>query len=178
METYFLPEKLRSELRKIWGMPLFNGKEEILKKFQQFIKEKEFKKIITVGDYCSLTLPSDVKIFDGRIKRRKIKKLPKFSLSCGNPAGTIQKEVWPILKTAIKNNKNVFIEGEEDLLVIPCVLLAEKNTAVVYGFPERGVCLIEVSSQIKKVFKELLSKFNQHPPPRGRSPLRRAKARS
>ena len=69
IKTYFLPRELRPELRKIWGIPFFNGQKEILKKFQQFIKKKRFKKIITVGDYCSLTLPSDIKIFDGKIKR-------------------------------------------------------------------------------------------------------------
>jgi len=159
MKTYYLPEKLRPELRKIWGIPLFNGEKEVLKKFPQFIKKKKFKKIITVGDYCSLALPSDIKIFDGKIKRKKIRKLLKFSLSCQNPAGTIQKEVWPILKKAIKNNENVFIDGEEDLLVIPSVLLSEKNTAVIYGFPEKGVCLIEVSPKTKKILKELLKKF-------------------
>ena len=80
-------------------------------------------------------------------------------LSCRNPAGTIQKEVWPIIKKAIKNKENVFVDGEEDLLVIPSVLLSEKNTAVVYGFPEKGVCLIEVSPKTKKILKELLKKF-------------------
>ena len=159
METYYLPEKLRLELRKIWGIPLFNGEKEVLKKFPQFIKKKKFKKIITVGDYCSLALPSDIKIFDGKIKRKKIRKLLKFSLSCQNPAGTIQKEVWPILKKAVENNENIFVDGEEDLLVIPSVLLSEKGTAVVYGFPDKGVCLIEVSSKVKKDFKELLNKF-------------------
>jgi len=104
-------------------------------------------------------LPSDVKIFDGKIKRKKIRKLLKFSLKCANPPGTIQKEVWPILKKAIKNNENVFVNGEEDLLVIPSVLLSEKNTAVIYGFPEKGVCLIEVSTKMKKDLKELLKKF-------------------
>jgi len=59
IKTYFLPRELRPELRKIWRIPFFNGQKEILKKFQQFIKKKRFKKIITVGDYCSLTLPSD-----------------------------------------------------------------------------------------------------------------------
>lgn len=159
METYFLPKELRPELRKIWGTPLFNGEKEILKKFQQFTKKRKFKKIITVGDYCSLTLPSDIKIFDGKIKRVKIKKIPKSSLCCSNPPGTIQKEVWPVLKKAIKNKENVFINGEEDLLVIPCVLLAEKKTAVIYGFPEKGVCLIEVSPKTKRDLKELLKKF-------------------
>lgn len=160
METYFLPEELKPELRKIWGTPLFNGEKEVLKKFQQFTKKRRIKKIITVGDYCSLTLPSDIKIFDGKIKRKKIKKLPKFSLSCSNPPGTIEKEVWEVLKKAIKNKENVFVEGEEDLLVIPAVLLSEKNTAVIYGFPDKGVCLIEISPKIKRVLKELLKKFN------------------
>ena len=163
-KTYFLPNKLRKDLRKIWGIPIFNGREKVVRKFKKFIQEKKFKKIITVGDYCSLTLSSDVKIFDGKIKRKTIKKLPKFSLSCRNPAGTIQKEVWSVLKKAIGNNENVFVDGEEDLLVIPSVLLSKKNTAVVYGFPEKGVCLIGVSSQTKKVFKELLQKFETKQP--------------
>ena len=124
------------------------------------MKKKKFKKIITVGDYCSLNLPSNVKIFDGKIKRRKIKKLPKFSLSCGNPAGTIQKEVWPVIKKAIRNKENIFIDGEEDLLVIPCVLLSKKKTAVIYGLVDKGVCIIEVSPETQKDFKELLKKFN------------------
>ena len=159
MKTYFLLSGLKKELRKIWGIPFFNGRGKITRKFKKFIQEKKFKKIITVGDYCSLTLPSDIKIFDGKIKRRKIEKLLKFSLSCQNPAGTIQKEVWPILKKAVENNENIFVDGEEDLLVIPSVLLAEKNTAVIYGFPGKGVCLIEVLPKTKKAFKELLKKF-------------------
>jgi len=159
MKTYILPIKLRKELRKIWGMPFFNGKKKVARKFKEFIQGKKFKKIITVGDYCSLTLPSDIKIFDGKIKRKKIRKLPKFSLNCANPPGTIQKEVWPVLKKAIKSKENVFIDGEEDLLVIPSVLLAEKNTAVIYGFPEKGVCCIEVTPKMKKALKELLRKF-------------------
>jgi len=181
MKTYFLPNELKKKLRKIWGIPFFNGRRKITRKFKKFIQEKKFKKIITVGDYCSLTLPSDVKIFDGKIKRKKINpalclklssKLNRrickvFSLtpakcgalSCRNLPGTIQREVWSVIKKAIKNKESVFIDGEEDLLVIPCVLLAEKNTAVIYGFPGKGICLVEVSPEEKKRFKELLQKF-------------------
>jgi len=165
-KTYFLPNKLRKELKEIWGIPIFGRhppsaqKKEVAKKFKEFCQRKKFKKIITVGDYCSLNLSSDVKIFDGKIKRKKIRKLLKFSLKCANPPGTIQKEVWPVIKKAIRNKENIFIDGEEDLLVIPSVLLAKKGTAVVYGFPEKGICLIEVSAQVKKDFKELLKKFH------------------
>jgi len=115
--------------------------------------------VITVGDYCSLTLPSDVKIFDGRIKRKKAKNVLKFSFRVANPAGTIQKNAWPILRKAIKQRVNVFIKGEEDLLVIPAVLLSKKGTAVVYGLPKKGVCLIIVNQKVKKILKELLKRF-------------------
>ena len=72
-KTYFLPSGLKKELRKIWGIPFFNGRGEITRKFKKFIQEKKFKEIITVGDCCSLSLPSDVKIFDGKVKRKIIK---------------------------------------------------------------------------------------------------------
>jgi len=159
MKTYFLPTELRRELRKIWGLPIFGQKKEVTKKFKEFCQKKKFKKTITVGDCCSLNLPSDIKIFDGKIKGEKVKMPFSWSFSCSNPSSTIQKEVWPVIEKAIRNNENVFVAGEEDLLVIPCVLLSEKDTAVIYGFPNKGVCLIEVSSEVKKTFKELLKKF-------------------
>lgn len=181
MKTYILPVELRKRLKKPFGIPIFGNKKEVVEKFKQFLQRKKFKKIITVGDYCSLALPSDVKIFDGKIKRKKINPALCLKLSskqnrqickiffltpakggalrCSNPRGTIQREVWLIIKKALKNNKNVFVEGEEDLLAIPAVLLAGKNTAVVYGLPNKGVCLIEISAKAKKIFKEILNKF-------------------
>jgi len=158
-KTYYLPENLRTELKKVWGIPVFGKKHEVFQDCQKLIKEKGFKKVITVGDYCSLALDSDVKIFDGKIERKQIENSLPFSLECNNPAGVIAKEVWPIIEQAIKEEKNLFIKGEEDLLVIPAVLLSEEKTAVIYGLPEKGVCVIEVSPEIKKELKELLEKF-------------------
>jgi uncharacterized protein (UPF0218 family) len=158
-KTYILPEELKEELRKVWGVAIFGKKKEVKEKFEKILKKGNFKKVITVGDYCSLSLPSNVKIFDGKIKRRKIKKILPYSLKCKNPKGTIQKEVWQIIKKAIKENKNVFVEGEEDLLVIPSILLAPKNSLVVYGFPKKGICAIKVDQKMKNKIKNLLKKF-------------------
>jgi len=158
-KTYILPEKLKPKLRKIWGKTFFGKKKEVLKKFEKFLKKKKFKKVITVGDFCSREIPSQVKIFDGKIRRRKVKEILDFSFKVKNPAGTIQKEVFETLKKAIKENKNVFVEGEDDLLVIPCVLLAPKNSLVVYGFPKKGICAIEVNQKNKEKIKNLLKKF-------------------
>lgn len=162
METFILPKKLRGKLKNIWGIPIFGKKNEIEKKFFDLFKKKRVKKIITVGDFCSKNLPSNVKIFDGKIKRIKIKKILKFNLKCKNPAGTIQSEVWPKIKKAIKENKNLFVEGEEDLLVIPAVLLAPKNSLVIYGYPKKGICVIEVNERAKKKIKNLLTLFSKY----------------
>ena len=162
-KTYYLPDDLRAELKKIWGIPVFGEKHEVFQKCQKLIKEKGFKKVITVGDYCSLALDSDVKVFDGKIERKQIENNLPFSLECSNPAGVIAKEVWPIISQAIKEEKNLFVKGEEDLLVIPIVLFAEKKTAVIYGLPKKGICVIEVSQKIKKELKELLKKFHTKP---------------
>jgi len=159
MKNYFLPAKLRKELKKIWGIAIFGSRREVGRKYQKIIKGKNFKRIITVGDYCSPSLFSHVKIFDGKIERKKIKKTPKFSFKVLNPPGTIQKSAWKVIGRAIRDKKNIFVEGEEDLLVIPAVLLSPKNSAVVYGFPKKGVCLVEVSPKVKKEVKELLKKF-------------------
>jgi uncharacterized protein (UPF0218 family) len=158
-KTYFLPKKLKPKLRKVWGRAIFGKKSEIRKKFKELLAEKKFKKIITVGDCCSRSLPSDIKIFDGKIRRRKVKELPKFSLTFKNPAGTIQKEAWSAIKRAIKNKENVFVEGEEDLLVIPSVLLAPKNSLVVYGLHKKGICAIETNEKMKRKIKNLLKLF-------------------
>ena len=130
MKTLYLPNEILSELKQVWGIPIFGKEEEIEKEYKRLIEEKKFKKIITIGDRCS------------------------------NPPGTIQEEVWSIIEKAIKENKNVFVDGEEDLLVIPAVLLAKDHSAVVYGFFNKGICLIEVSDKIKNTFKELLKRFN------------------
>ena len=159
MKTLYLPEQLRSELKKVWGVSIFGKEADVLRNYQNIVKQKDFKKIITVGDYCSAKLFSHVKIFDGKVERQKVEKTLAHILTCDNAAGTIQAGVWQVLQTAISKNQNVFVNGEEDMLVIPVVLLSENGFAVVYGFPQKGICVIEVSDKIKKSFEDLMVKF-------------------
>lgn len=160
MKTYFLPEEFRPKLKEIFGTPIFGTTSSVAKQYNKLIKEKEYSKIITVGDYCSKHLRSDIKIFDGKVQRKTFKKRMDYSLSFINQPATIQKEAWDIVKKAIKENKHVYVEGEEDLIVIPAVLLAKNGTAVVYGFPKKGVCVLEASDGLKKQFREFLKNFS------------------
>lgn len=181
METFYLTNKLRKELKKPFGTLITGSRSEVEKKFKKILQTKKFKRVITVGDYCSFALFSNIKILNGRIGRNNDLSLPcqpntlyysfcqkykKFQsqknfLSCSNPSSSINKTVWKTIKTALKKNKNIFVKGEEDLLVIPCVLLAQPKDLIVYGFPNKGVCLIEVSSVIKKDIKKLLLTFRK-----------------
>jgi uncharacterized protein (UPF0218 family) len=159
MKTLFLPFKLRTKLKKPFGLTILGNKNQVAKKFQKLLIKKKVKRVITVGDYCSKNLPSQIKIFDGKIKRRNIRMGEKSSLSCFNPPGTIQKEAWSILRMAFKKNKNVFVVGEEDLLAIPAILLAKKGDLVVYGLPNKGIVVLEPSSQFKKKIRKILKSF-------------------
>lgn len=158
MKAYLLKEECRNNLKQNFGTCIFGSKEKVIKLYNDFISKNSFKKIITVGDYSSLTLFSHVKIFDLKNKRKTIKNNIAYSLSSINYPGTINKKAFSVIKKAIKNNENVFVQGEEDLLLIPAVLLSNNNTLIIYGIPDKGIALIEVDSKIKQIFKDLLKK--------------------
>ena len=158
-QTYILPKNLREKLKNPIGITFLGRKGDVLKKFKQFISKKRFQRIITVGDYCSLEIPSDVKIFDGKIKRKRVEKRFPYSFLVQNPAGTIQKGVWEKVELGVRERKNIFVKGEEDLLVIPSVLTAPENSLVIYGLPGKGVCLIENSPKNKAFFRGILERF-------------------
>ncbi len=61
------------------------------------------------------------------------------------------------------NKKTVIkIEGEEDLLALPLVLLAPLESVVLYGQPDQGVVLIRVTETKKNEVLTLLKKFRRH----------------
>jgi uncharacterized protein (UPF0218 family) len=158
-KSYFLPEANRVEMQKIWGNPIFGNEAEIKRQYQEILIEKKYKTVITVGDYCSHHLQSDIKIFDKKVQRQTFDQKHECATTVINPAGTIQKEAWEAVKNAIEKKINVCVDGEEDLLVIPAVLEAKPKTLVVYGFPNKGICLLESTPKNKSLFRLNLKKF-------------------
>ncbi len=57
-------------MQKVWGKALFGPENEIKQKYAQTLARKKYKTVITVGDYCSHHLQSDIKIFDKKVQRR------------------------------------------------------------------------------------------------------------
>ena len=168
---YSITESLKEDLR-IPKSKIFEGDNPtVTKDMISYIKEKEFKQIICVGDEVSHDLlqngfkPRNV-IVDGKVNRMPIDYLDEIvehysnKSSLTNNPGTIAKEVWKTLNNALKQESAVVVKGEEYLLAIPTILLSDVNTAIIYGQPGRGKVIIDVDEERKEIWRKKLSEFN------------------
>ncbi len=109
-------------------------------------------------DFKTRRLPMDIKSFeDYKLKKKKM---------YNNPAGSIQTEAVNIYSEAIaacisdQVKQRIVIDGEEDLLTLPAILLAPLGSYVCYGqFDLNAVILVEVTEENKKHIFDLLQQF-------------------
>ena len=129
------------------------------------IREESPECVITVGDVTTSTILKEgytpkVMIVDGITKRGPFEEL--FSAEriykIFNPAAVIYPEAWSVIDTAIHDESNslIYVEGEEDLMGFPAVLLAPDDSVVLYGQPDVGIVWIPINEENKKISKNLL----------------------
>jgi len=150
--TEELREKLKEPLGELHAYPDWNGK------------------FVSVGDECSFLAAKDsvrplLIVYDNRIRRHDIsnekkeaiEKMPGKKIMVDNPAGTITDEAELAIKLGFEHAPaKIEVKGEEDLLVLPCIMHAEEGTAIYYGQPERGIVKIIVNPESRKKAKEIL----------------------
>jgi uncharacterized protein (UPF0218 family)/phosphopantetheine adenylyltransferase len=133
----------------------------------RIIKENP-KCVIAVGDVTVSTLieegyTPDVSIVDGITKRGEFK--GTFSAERKymfyNPAAVLYPEAWSTIDTAIHDKKRslIVIEGEEDLMGFPGVLLAPNGSVMLYGQPDAGIVWVPVHKENKSLARSLLNKM-------------------
>jgi uncharacterized protein (UPF0218 family) len=67
-----------------------------------------------------------------------------------NPAGVITLEAWETIKQSMKDEEAlIVVEGEEDLLALPCIAESPDNSLVLYGQPSKGLVVVETSPKVK-----------------------------
>ena len=73
----------------------------------------------------------------------------------------IYPEAWSVIDTAIHDDANslILVEGEEDLMGFPAVLLAPDNSVVLYGQPNVGIVWVPVHKENKKLARSLLKEM-------------------
>jgi len=157
-----LPKSLRNELAKPFG--------KIIQKIPtNLISEKT----ITIGDVTTHKFNLEnvnqfLSIIDFNVQRKhefntildlgfKDEKIKKVK----NKPGTVSCELFTTVKTLItsKEKNIILVEGEEDLAVIPSVLLSPLDYKIYYGQPNMGLIQIIVNLEIKEKVFDLFQKF-------------------
>lgn len=162
-----LPQNLRQELKKPFG--------ELLKDIKSLFNDKNCL-LITVGDvttkaFNEKSLEQNISVIDLRVNREKkftnIKELGFVGSEniyyADNPAGYISSNLFEklseIFQSKIKDKIILQVNGEEDLVVLPLILVAPLNAVIYYGQPNQGIVRIRVSEEIKKIVYELVNRF-------------------
>ena len=151
-----LNKDIITELKKPLGKLYPNFEDAI-----EEIKSSEF--LISVGDatFANLTkyeLYPNIGIIDNLIQRKNHTHdiIPADNiLKVKNPAGTITDDLWETIGKALElcNNGECYVidvAGEEDLAVLPCILMASEDTTILYGQPNEGLVVLNVSDTIDK----------------------------
>ena len=160
-----LSETLREELKTPLGELIKDSnsdKEQIIKKIYSE------KIVVTVGDATSellikMGLIPFLQIVDGKEKRHE-RDLPisdsvVTTMNCKNPAGEITQQSMDTIKKSLDSKPpiRIIVDGEEDLLVMPVCLFAPENCVVMYGRPDEGLVIVEITSQIRQKVQNIVN---------------------
>ena len=161
-----LPDEVRPLLKRPLGQ-LFSSVTTAIERLRQLRPTR----LIAVGDivtaeFIEAGLKLDVAVVDFLVMRSPVDKkirrtIDSFDVKIvrvKNPAGTITQE----LRTALDEAKpplKIIVDGEEDLATLPAVLSAPLGSVVVYGQPDEGIVIVEVTESKRREFKMLLEQF-------------------
>lgn len=157
-----LPEDLRGSLRDTLGV-LVEG--ELPFEYQKG------RPLIAVGDVVTDTLVHqnvipDVAMVDGMTRRGVYESkmdYPFKIVRLKNSTGTISKDAWNVIQDAINETEPVLIDvdGEEDLLSIPSIILCPDGGTVIYGIPSKGMVVNLVDDTKKEECWNVIDKMKE-----------------
>ncbi len=185
---YTIPENLRSNL-KIPQDTLLKNKNSFLKVIPGLIKELKSHRqnlLVTVGDQVTRLINQhkikvDLAIVDFRVKRRKIYSSmqdlnfdvdtqDKTSIiTVRNEPGKITKTLVTAIRTSLnriisdRRSRIIKVNGEEDLAAVPAIILSPLGSVVIYGQPNEGVVVVQVTEEKKsRLIKLMEENINTH----------------
>ncbi len=167
-----LPESVRPLFRKLFGTLYTGTGDDTIRKLSKDLDSPT--KLISVGDVTTFHLLNsdiipDILIVDDRTKRGPAsdrvvvgtKHKGFIEISVDNPAGVITGDLIDAVGDAIASSYRVriFVRGEEDLAAVPAMLMAPEGSAVLYGQPDQGVVLVQITESKKEEIRDLLTKI-------------------
>lgn len=169
-KTLRLPCKLRPQLKKPLGKLIKGDPKKTIKKLEKILSSKKPVKYASVGDFVTKNLlengfQPDIAIVDNRIMRKRIAPIifQRTQRHVINKAGTINKVAYQALKKAIMLKKKlaIIVEGEEDLLVIPLMVMMPLNSVIIYGQPNEGMVMIHLTEEKRRWAENFMSKMEE-----------------
>lgn len=169
-DTLLLPEHLRDVFQEPFGRLITHVNKEFLASFDP-------SRIITVGDVATKTfldmgIFQKIAVIDYFVERKKtFNNLSEHGFlgnekvfDVVNPASKINPELFKTIKNmfAELNHQTLVcrVDGEEDLAVIPVLLLSPLGFHVFYGQPkDKGLVCIEVTEEKKEEAYSLAERF-------------------
>ena len=160
-----LGESLKPTLRKPLG-ELYGDEDTIIE------STRGCSMLVSVGDIITYRLlyggiVPKLSIVDGMSCRKAVSREvlkgtqhPSFRMvEVWNPSGTLTEELVLAVRDALTSPQRtrIFINGEEDLAVLPVVMLAPHTTGVLYGQPNEGYVVLRVNSSTQKGVGTILS---------------------
>lgn len=165
-----IPSSVVDQLQTPWGEVLKNDQD-----IAEHLKDSRF--IFAVGDITTqllfkLKISPTLSIIDFQTKRSKIdpKEFGEMSLSnikITNPPGAISSDAVVVLDGILNENIQedtstvVVVEGEEDLLALPLLLLAPIQSILCYGLRDQGLVAVRVTEEVKMRAAELVKKLER-----------------
>ena len=158
-----LPDSLRDQMKVPLGILLLENQTQ-KNEIQKHLTDNSY--IITVGDrttekMINFDLIPSLQIIDGQEKREKREpsKLENATeLTVDNPAAQITSQSISVIKKAftMQSPVRIFVNGEEDLLVLPVCVNAPENSVVMYGQPHEGLVIVKITTEIRNKAQSLL----------------------
>lgn len=128
--------------------------------------------LITVGDVVSLTFRKHgirpfLSIYDGMTERREMTEFARLvedepKARVINPAGTITAAMATAIREHIDGSGGLIsVDGEEDLALLPCILMSPIGTNIVYGWPGKCMMLVTTDEGIRTMATRLMVKMEE-----------------
>lgn len=167
-EKYLLPVNLRADLAKPFG--------QLYESIQTLVASKNsLQKLFVVGDasvanFLKQGLVPNLSIVDFKIQRKEVyskvedlgfKRSQKYQTVRNQPSEIARELIIAINKNMDNGASLIKVDGEEDLAVLPLVLLAPLGACVVYGQRDQGIVAIEVSERKKNQFLKIFEAFSK-----------------
>lgn len=167
---YLLPDELRSAVAGGYGTLLQT--EDVAEHLDGRAP------VAAVGDVVSMTLRDlsispRVFVCDYRTRRgehdaayeRALGAWGDIERRVENPAGTITRAAWDAVRDGFAapagSTTRIVVEGEEDLLGIPCFLECPLGGVVCYGRPGKGFVAVDITPDFQETVRMLVGRMER-----------------